>query len=263
MKSLHKTIEIGKISEFVAHLEELRDGHRAFFRGQAIDKPLLPAVAREVRTINHTGSEIAYLKEFRRRAASLLDVNSYDDWRLLTIAQHSGSTTRLLDWSRNPLAALWFAVSTSSGGGDSKSVVWQVMLDESDYVTDEDLKKSPFALRRTKFFLPDHISPRVLAQESCFSVHRYWESRQGGRYAALETQKEFQGKLTKFVIRQGREEDLYIKLDRLGLNFANLMPDLDGLSRYMASRYKFAVRGASLRRMIYTISSDLQSKKNQ
>lgn len=259
MSHSYQTIEIDKISKFVAHLEGLKDGHRTLFRGQSIDRPLLPMIARAVRTINHTQTEISYLEEFRRRAASLLSGDKHDEWRLLTVAQHAGSPTRLLDWSRNPLAALWFAVAASDG--KNQAVVWQVMLDESDYVTDEERAESPFKLRRTKFFRPDHISPRVLAQESYFSVHRFWEREQGGRYVALEDQKEFKGKLTKFAIKVGVEENLFIKLDRLGLNFANLMPDLDGLSKHLASSYRFKVREVSFKRMISIVSSELNSKK--
>lgn len=80
---------------------------------------------------------------------------------------------------------------------------------------------------------------------------------------ALEDQKEFKGKLTKYVIQKGVKATMFASLDRLGLNFANLMPDLDGLSRHLAIRYKLFIEDVSFSRMIAAISSQLNSEKNR
>lgn len=264
MTAHHEQVEIRKVSDLVARLEGDKDGHKYLFRGQPVDKPLFPSIARDVRDIDLKRTELSYLDEFRRRSAAFLDSSTReDDWRLLTIAQHNGAPTRLLDWSRNPLAALWFAVA--SGSEKEQAVVWQIRVEQKDYVSREERRGSPFELKRTKFLQPDHISPRVLAQESYFSVHRYWDANvaKGRRYVALEDQKEFKGKLTKYVIQKGVKATMFASLDRLGLNFANLMPDLDGLSRHLAIRYKLFIEDVSFSRMIAAISSQLNSEKNR
>lgn len=258
-----KTSPVGSVSAFVKELEGLKEPHRAFFRGQAVDAPLLPAVARNLASKDWKSAEISYLREFRRRATAFLDVSRFNDWQLLTLAQHSGAPTRLLDWTRNPLAALWFSISSrarSSSALVSGPVVWCVVPRSEDFATEDELSASPFALKRTKFFHPDHVSSRAAAQESYFSIHKYWAGKgSSGRYVPLEAQKEFKGRLLKFSVRPGTEELLNSQLDRLGINAANLFPDLQGLAQHLASRYEFMVREYQFQRMpLFFNTTDLR-----
>ncbi|MCU7837716.1 MAG: FRG domain-containing protein [gamma proteobacterium symbiont of Taylorina sp.] len=68
-------------------------------------------------------SEIAIFSEFQRHIPAHSDVNVADLWSVMSLAQHHGLPTRLLDWTINPLVAAYFACE---GVSDEDSAIWVV-----------------------------------------------------------------------------------------------------------------------------------------
>ena len=218
---------------------------RWVFRGQPIDKPLLPKVARESQLQDLSAREKSMLREFERRIQAFGYHNIKSDWELMSLAQHYGLPTRMLDWSRSALASMWFACRRPQDGFQGDPVVWCLPLDEEDFLNASP-KGSPFSVGKTKFFEPAHVSNRISAQDGLFSVHRF--SKTSGKFVALDSNPDYFSRLVKIVIPAQTCDRNIVKLATLGAHAASLFPDIYGLAEYLSSKYEFSSKSEEFER---------------
>lgn len=172
---------ISSFSEFISSIENLSNGAELMlFRGQARKGNLLPSVAREKPHLDSTNDEKNLLQELRRMGSSILPRNDMDDWELMVVAQHFGMKTRLLDWTSNPLAALFFACNDWQSGD-----VYVYALKADEFLSEP--KKGPFDKGETQVIKPTLNNPRIIAQHGWFTAHKY--STSNNRFVSLEKNK--------------------------------------------------------------------------
>lgn len=147
-----ESVPLKALSELVDHVANQKSGKLYLYRGQNVDAPLLPKVAREYRTYDSTEAEKRVLSELRLHGHMLLD-KQLDDWALLCIAQHHGAATRLLDWSTNPLVGLWMALADRPAPS-VKSVFVYVFEVETDWILSNEDSPNPFEITRTRVLRP-------------------------------------------------------------------------------------------------------------
>ncbi|MGP3020529.1 FRG domain-containing protein, partial [Serratia ureilytica] len=200
------------------------DSELMLFRGQAEKGNLLPSIARKNPKTDSTSAEQELIKELKRMGASILPKNDLDDWDLLVIAQHFGMKTRLLDWTSNPLAALFFACNDWKKGD-----VYVYALDANRYLKEP--QKGPFDTGRTQVIRPKLNNPRIIAQHGWFTAHKY--SKSSKKFVPLEKNNEISESVQEIKIPEDTREKLLKSLDRHGVSSRTLFPDLEGLCKYI------------------------------
>jgi hypothetical protein len=172
------------------------------------------------------------LDDFSRLAVPYLGSNRPQDrYEWLAIAQHHGVPTRLLDWTGNPLFALWFAVRKRPEG--EFGAFW-VLQASANHLLPLDVHDDVYELRRTYLFRPAHITSRIVAQDGWFTLHWYIEAQD--KFVPLEKQPRFSKHLTKYLIPESAFQRLRNGLGRLGISDSVLFPDLTNLSKGLVAR---------------------------
>lgn len=189
-----------------------------FYRGQAsIDFKLIPSIGR----IAKEGQEEALLyferkifEEFKRKYAMFTDVRPKNDMEFLFLAQHYGLPTRLLDWTYNPLIALYFACCSHP---ENNGVVFQ-SFPFSNKVLNPD-KHDVFTFEDYTILLPNITDVRYKNQNGLFILYpKPWIDG-------------FDKISVKFIIPAEAKSNIINKLIKIGFSQSFIMPSLDSLCK--------------------------------
>ncbi|SMF91245.1 FRG domain-containing protein [Paenibacillus uliginis N3/975] len=231
-------------------VKEFQDNYSAvWYRGHSdMDFELNSGLFREEwDNIDHfLGSELAKYKQYLNLGH--LD-HGESSWNLLSIMQHHGVRTRLLDWTESFTTALFFAFIDWEL--EKPASIWllsPLSLNEklnmgASYATHQDLPSyDDLVNRRSNFpensiaLYPARNSKRMVAQRGVFTL-------QGNSMLPLDLEYNGElvreGKLLKISLTFDVYEDARDFLRQMGVNHYTLFPDLEGLAKHVNDPHFF------------------------
>jgi hypothetical protein len=260
MASTKKNRNPRSLPDFLTRIEELRTTANTplWYRGCGLASySLAPSLYRHstIKTPDGlAGLEKKVMARFRQRSIPYHSRDIRDDWEALFFMQHYGVPTRLLDWTENPLVALFFALMSAeasarrnNGKLKEPAAVWvmnpdawnEVALSHLTYAGgpltpgDEQLKgytpvssgaitsKYPVALHGA------HNSARIVSQRGVFTIfgndRTPMDKLAGTAGFTTET-------LTRILIGKGDIRRIRKALLSHGITESVVFPDLEGLA---------------------------------
>ena len=199
--------------------------------------------------------ELALLRNFRKYAHGQTTLDADSIWHWLTVGQHHGLPTRMVDWTYSPFVALHFATKNPREF-HRDGVVWCVNFVQANRLLPERLRAileeehsetltvemlSAFTSLRAfdalagepfvVFVEPPSLDARILNQFALFSL-------MSSPTATMDAWvREHPNLCRRVIVPAQLKWEVRDKLDQANVSERTLFPDLDGLSRWLERYY--------------------------
>jgi hypothetical protein len=261
------------IAKYISIIKSIRetwtpvpgDPEELWFRGQSKRKyNLLPGLYRPD-VVARQYDEPTIFETFKNLSMPFVRERPENEWEWYFMAQHYGLYTRLLDWTENPLAAVYFAISEEimmrgkaeldkdlrspiarSVHDNDSPCVWMIDAGTLNKQTSGEDQILATGGELTEGFLPGEVTaklpiaiqparanPRIVAQQGMFTVH-------GSEQIPLEDLGENHSTIRMAVISIDKcnLSRFWDDLAVMGINGLSIFPELQSVADYITWSYE-------------------------
>lgn len=194
---------------------------------------------------------------FRKQTVANANPLPRNSWEVLALAQHHSLPTRFMDWTTNPLVALYFAVRNPEHDAPEnhsaiyiltkQTLSYEELVDRNRSASRQQMESSlevkrgktntiqvhqieallqseeisPFDITENVIYDPPHVSPRIRAQDGLLLAF------QNPVQQLPETQ------YIELLIPGVNRDKIRRELEQYGVFDKQLFPDLDGLAKWL------------------------------
>ncbi len=234
----NKIDPVSSIREFMEVIWEKPpddDIGQRIYRGQSNDWPLLPKLFRPEVLRTNTGDrspsrlEEQLMEQFRERSPYLVPSSPTLIYDMMSLAQHYGIPTRLLDWTSNPLMALFFA---AEGVTPPSPIVYIYDGTQKQLEFGEACRRAPrLDPAATVIVRPAAHSHRIVAQAGWHTLHSLTLGiYQTGKMRPMWLTEQ-PNRLAKIPIEPQKAGSIKRELRDMGIHAATVYGDLASVCR--------------------------------